>query len=74
MVHRLIELPKVPENISFDQAAAVPVGAMTSGIGLYQPEEKKGAGLTPPWAGGEGKYKGESILVIGGASSMGQYG
>lgn len=59
---------KVPENITFDQAATVPVGLLTAALGLYQ-----GAGLTAPWAGGEGKHKGESILVFGGSSSMGQY-
>ncbi|KAH8105282.1 GroES-like protein [Cristinia sonorae] len=65
---------KIPENISFDQAASVPVAYATAGIGLYAPRQYQGgAGLTPPWeADGRGKYAKQPILIMGGSSGMGQ--
>ncbi|KAJ3552135.1 hypothetical protein NM688_g4312 [Phlebia brevispora] len=67
---------QIPDNLSVEQAAAVPVGLDTAALGLYaQPGERDGAGLSPaPWeAGGRGKYQDQPILVLGGASSVGQY-
>ncbi|KAF8577407.1 GroES-like protein [Ramaria rubella] len=82
---------KIPDNISFDQAATVPLGLATAAIGLYNassgeeitrggdefdyaPYGVHGAGLTAPWKpSGEGKYKGQGILIFGGSSSVGQY-
>ncbi|KIJ27305.1 hypothetical protein M422DRAFT_94435, partial [Sphaerobolus stellatus SS14] len=61
---------KLPSNISFDQAASIPLCLMTAAVGLYV---KDGAGLQAPWDGGEGKCSGQSILIYGGASSVGQY-
>ncbi len=41
-------------------------------VGLYQ-KAPGGLDLTPPWApGGKGKYSGKSIVVLGGASIVGQ--
>jgi hypothetical protein len=66
---------KIPENITFDQAASVPLGLATAAIGFYDALDKGGAGLTPPWeAAGAGKYKGRGTLILGGSSSVGQYG
>lgn len=43
-------------------------------MGFYNPAATgTGLGLTPPWEGGEGKYSDQGILIIGGASSVGQY-
>jgi len=59
--------------MSFEKAATLPVGVLSAAVGLYQSPERNGAGLVAPWENGEGKYKGKSILVIGGSSSVGQY-
>ncbi|KAH9830784.1 chaperonin 10-like protein [Rhodofomes roseus] len=67
---------KIPDNITFDQAATIPLALATSAVALYH--DGNGAlggtcGLTPPWeAGGRGKYKGQPTVVLGGASSVGQ--
>ncbi|KAF8524571.1 GroES-like protein [Hysterangium stoloniferum] len=65
-------LAKIPDNITFDQAASIPLGLATAAVGYYNPVET-GGGLTAPWAGGEGKYKGQGIVIFGGSSSVGQY-
>ena len=66
---------EIPDNITFDSAATVPVCAIAATVGLYGPEESGGAGRTPPWEeGGRGKYNDEPIFILGGASSVGQYG
>lgn len=47
----------------------------TIAIALYS--QKPGTGslnLTPPWAGGEGKYAGKSIFITGGSSQVGLFG
>ncbi|GJJ11937.1 hypothetical protein Clacol_006175 [Clathrus columnatus] len=65
---------KLPENLSYDQAASVPLGLATGATGFYNPiETGAGLGLTAPWEGGEGKYSDQGILIFGGASSVGQY-
>jgi len=63
---------KIPPNVTFDQAASVPLGLATAVIGLYN--TGVGAGFAPFWeAGGAGKYAGKPIIVFGGSSSVGQY-
>lgn len=65
---------KIPENLSFDEAASIPLTMMTAAIGFYQ-KGAMGAGLVAPWEeGGRGHYKGTPILITGGASSVGCYG
>ena len=49
----------------------------TAGMGLYDKKQKPmgGLGLTPPWVeGGRGKYAGEPIIIMSGASGVGQQG
>ncbi|KAF8588740.1 GroES-like protein [Ramaria rubella] len=61
-------LAKIPENISFDQAASVPLGIATAAVGFYNPPSGNGVGLTPPWIpAGEGKYQG-GIVIFGGST------
>lgn len=63
---------QIPDNISFDQAATVPLGIATAGNGLYHP---LGPGeFIAPWSGGEGKYSGTPLVVIGGSSVVGSFG
>jgi NADPH:quinone reductase-like Zn-dependent oxidoreductase len=68
--------------VSFDEAATIPLGLATAAIGMYEAHAAPGAGagsggagLTAPWeAGGRGKYAGQPVVVLGGASSVGQFG
>ncbi|EPT00341.1 hypothetical protein FOMPIDRAFT_1023738 [Fomitopsis schrenkii] len=66
---------KIPDSLSFDEAATIPLGLATAATGLFNESAKTNSvGLYPPWEdGGRGKYAGQPILVIGGASSVGQY-
>ncbi|KIJ54539.1 hypothetical protein M422DRAFT_58074 [Sphaerobolus stellatus SS14] len=86
---------KIPPNLTFEQAATIPLGLATAAAGLYvsssgyevpsidnkdsesRYKDQKlvfgGAGLRPPWEGGDGAYKGKAFVVLGGASSVGQY-
>jgi NADPH:quinone reductase-like Zn-dependent oxidoreductase len=64
---------RIPDNLTFDQAATIPLCFATAAIGLYSKNEP-GPQLTAPWEeGGMEKYKGKPMLVIGGSSSVGQY-
>ncbi|KII89444.1 hypothetical protein PLICRDRAFT_53870 [Plicaturopsis crispa FD-325 SS-3] len=63
---------KLPENVSFEEAASVPLGLATAAVGLYNSRDD-GAGLEYPWESGRGKYAGQSFFVAGGSSSVGQY-
>lgn len=74
----------IPSNITVEQAATIPSGVAAAALGIYRSKEdslrpdgmdRGGAGITPPWAaGGVNKYAGQAALVIGGASSVGQFG
>ncbi|KAF8895981.1 chaperonin 10-like protein [Infundibulicybe gibba] len=64
---------KVPENVSIEEAASIPVCLAAAFIGLYCPEPH-GAGLSPPLeSGSRGDCTGRSLVVLGGATSVGQY-
>ncbi|KAH7923728.1 GroES-like protein [Leucogyrophana mollusca] len=62
----------IPDNISFDQAASLPLCIATAVIPLYS-QPTTGLGYQAPWDGGRAKYSGQPILVLGGATSLGQY-
>ncbi|EPT05495.1 hypothetical protein FOMPIDRAFT_83158 [Fomitopsis schrenkii] len=70
---------KIPDTLGFDEASTIPVGLDTGALGLFTPYIHPGrnfgtVGLTAPWEeGGRGKYAGKPIVVLGGASSVGQY-
>ncbi|KAJ7141780.1 chaperonin 10-like protein [Mycena crocata] len=59
---------KIPASADFDSAATFGAGGRNGTETLY--DQLK---LTAPWLGGEGKYKGEKIVILGGSSSMGSY-
>lgn len=69
-------LAQIPPNVTFDQAATIPLALATSAVALYHSGENATGGtcgLTPPWEeGGRGKYAGRPTVVFGGASSVGQ--
>ncbi len=69
-------LIQIPENISFDQAASVPLGLATVLVPNFNHNPQgKTASFTAPWEeGGKSKYAGKPAFILGGASSVGQYG
>jgi len=63
---------KIPSNISYDQASALPVALSAAYVGLYN-KNPYGLGLVPPVSSeGKGKYVGHPIVILGGSSSVGQ--
>ncbi|KAL7278933.1 hypothetical protein ACG7TL_006764 [Trametes sanguinea] len=66
---------KIPDNITTDQAASVPLALATVVTGLYNHHPQgKTINWTAPWEeGGAGKFAGKAALILGGASSVGQY-
>jgi len=66
-------LAKVPSNITFDQAASIPLGMSTAYLAMYN-TSPHGIGLKNPVdPAGQGHSKGEPFVVLGGATSVGQY-
>ncbi|RPD72426.1 GroES-like protein [Lentinus tigrinus ALCF2SS1-7] len=66
---------KVPDNITFDQAASVPTCLATVATGIWAHEPGASSVDFPaPWEeGGLTKFKDQAALIIGGSSSVGQY-
>ncbi|KAI0648663.1 GroES-like protein [Trametes meyenii] len=66
---------RFPDNLSFDEAATLPVCLGTSAITLYNKHpDASSFKLIAPWEeGGCGAYAGRPVVVLGGASSVGQY-
>ncbi|EJF58192.1 GroES-like protein [Dichomitus squalens] len=66
---------KIPENISFDQAASVPLGlaTVTTGLWNHHPDAKSASLVAPYEEGGETTYAGKPAVILGGSSSVGQY-
>lgn len=61
---------KTPSNISDEQAAGIGLATMAVVTAFY---DKEGHGLTAPWEDGGQVGKGKAVVIIGGASSVGQY-
>ena len=62
---------KTPENISDEEASGIMLATMAVVTAFYAEE---GHRMTPPWEeGGQNIGKGKSVVIIGGASSVGQY-
>ncbi|EIW77113.1 GroES-like protein [Coniophora puteana RWD-64-598 SS2] len=59
---------KLPDTITFDEAASLPVGVDTASIGLFGPKD---GNLTFPDK--LDTYKGQTIFILGGSSSVGHY-
>ncbi|KAI8999071.1 GroES-like protein [Trametes punicea] len=66
---------KIPDNITFDQAASVPLGLATVVTGLYNHHpDGKSVSFPAPWEErGTTKFAGKPALILGGSSSVGQY-
>ncbi|KAH9921177.1 GroES-like protein [Epithele typhae] len=65
---------KIPEGITFEQAATIPLGLGTAFCGLWNHDPAaKSIDFPAPWEEGGAKFKGKPALILGGASSVGQY-
>ncbi|KAF5371150.1 hypothetical protein D9758_004254 [Tetrapyrgos nigripes] len=60
----------IPENLSYTQAASVPLGLTTASVGLFS-NEPAGLGLNPSFDANV-KHSGP-VLVIGASTSVGQF-
>ena len=65
---------EIPENISYEQAATIPIALTTAYTGLYSKKPYGGGLEAPVEPTAVGKYAGSPIVVLGGSSSVGQYG
>ncbi|KIY65798.1 GroES-like protein [Cylindrobasidium torrendii FP15055 ss-10] len=64
----------IPDSISFDQAATIPVAFLAAVTGLFGENLKGiGAGLNPNVDWPAPQQTGQTIFVIGGSTSVGQY-
>ncbi|KAG6810138.1 hypothetical protein H0H92_013170, partial [Tricholoma furcatifolium] len=65
---------KIPSRISFETASSIPLCLGTATVGFYA-TEPHGLGLNSPFAdqSSRGKYSGEPIVILGGATSNGQF-
>ncbi|KNZ77519.1 Zinc-type alcohol dehydrogenase-like protein C2E1P3.01 [Termitomyces sp. J132] len=60
-------------SMPLSRDATIPVAAAAAVAGSYLPQPH-GAGLTTPFdASGRGKYAGKPVLILGGATSVGQF-
>ncbi|KAJ7687820.1 GroES-like protein [Mycena rosella] len=64
-------LIRKPSNVSFDEAATLPVTFSTACVGLFAPSPI-GLGLNPTFSWDK-PHQGKSSLVIGGGTSTGQF-
>ncbi|TBU37854.1 GroES-like protein [Dichomitus squalens] len=70
-----LNIAKIPDNLSIDQAASVPLGLATvaTGIWAHHPEANS-VDFPAPWEeGGKTKFIGQAALIYGGSASVGQY-
>ncbi|KAI8992785.1 GroES-like protein [Trametes punicea] len=68
-------MAKIPENLSFEEAATIISGLSTAALSLYNTDERApSAKLIPPWEEqGRAIYAGKPIFLLGGATCVGQY-
>ncbi|RPD59722.1 GroES-like protein [Lentinus tigrinus ALCF2SS1-6] len=74
-VHSTFQQYCIPDNLTFDQAASVPLSLATVATGSW-PHEPGAQSLNfpAPWEEqGLTKFKGKPALIMGGSSSVGQY-
>ncbi|KAI0749288.1 GroES-like protein [Daedaleopsis nitida] len=66
---------KIPENISFDQAASIPAALATVFIAIWNHHpQARSVSFPAPWEeGGQTRFAGKPAFIVGGSSSIGQY-
>ncbi|KAJ3523451.1 hypothetical protein NMY22_g11437 [Coprinellus aureogranulatus] len=66
-------LAKIPPNLTYDDAATIPVAITAPYVGLYN-MSPYGLGFdTPVRSENRGKYHGVPILILGGSSAVGRF-
>lgn len=66
---------QIPSRLSLDEAASLPVAIAAAVVGLYASKAAGGAGLLPPFeSSNRGREAGKALLILGGATSVGQFG
>ena len=67
---------QIPENISFGQAASIPLGLATVTTDMWNHHlDRTSVGFVAPYEeGGETNYAGNPAFILEGSSSIGQYG
>lgn len=67
---------QIPGNISFDEAATIPLCLATALCSVWSHHPKASTVDFPaPWEeGGTTKFAGKPALIVGGATSVGQFG
>ncbi|KAI0323353.1 GroES-like protein [Cubamyces sp. BRFM 1775] len=65
----------IPDNISFEEAASVPLGLATVVTGVYNHDpQARTVDFPAPWEeDGATRFAGKPAFILGGASSVGQY-
>lgn len=66
-------IARIPSTTTFDSAAGISLASMAVAIAFYH---TTGYGMTPPWSQsppGRETGKGKAVVILGGASSVGQY-
>ncbi|KAF8072227.1 chaperonin 10-like protein [Lyophyllum atratum] len=64
---------KIPPGLSFEEASTIPVTLTAAYLGLYN-SKPHGSGLAWPLEStGRGKHAGTPLVILGGATSVGQY-
>ncbi|KAJ3006102.1 hypothetical protein NUW54_g4059 [Trametes sanguinea] len=65
----------IPPNLSFEEAVTVPSGVASSALPLFSRDEGAQSAklIAPHEEGGRERYAGQPILILGGATSLGQY-
>ncbi|KAH7914132.1 chaperonin 10-like protein [Hygrophoropsis aurantiaca] len=64
---------KVPQTLSLEQAASIAVAVAPAALGFYGPKPRGFEYLAPWEEGGRNRYKDQPIIIMGGASSLGQF-
>ncbi|PFH50022.1 hypothetical protein AMATHDRAFT_61918 [Amanita thiersii Skay4041] len=66
-------LGKIPSNMSFEDASTIPLCLSTAYVGLYS-SAPHGLALPNPLISGRDQLIGETLVIFGGSSSVGQFG
>jgi NADPH:quinone reductase-like Zn-dependent oxidoreductase len=64
---------QIPAKLSYSEAATIALGFNTAAIGLYA-NDPIGLALNPTFSSDVKEFQSKAVLVIGGSSSIGQYG
>ena len=67
-------MTKIPNHLSFEAVASIPVCVTAAFLGLYNTKPYGAGYIAPLDNSARGKYAGKPLIVVGGAGSVGQFG